>query len=406
MELINGNTFWPSTFTPHFSYPALEGEISCDCLIIGGGMGGALSAKLLTERGLSTVVIDKREIGHGSSMANTGLLQYSNDKTLTSCIHTFGEQLGVRFYELCRTAMKQLEETASSLDLDPWYIPRNSLYCASREEDMDLLEEEYHTLKTYGFGVELWNRDKIRAHFPFSRSMALYTQGDAEVNPYRLVHGLLQSASKEGAQVYERTEMIHCDYGEEGILCYTPNGTIRAKQVIFSTGYETQEIKNDRGAYLKSTYAIATKPLRDLSSWYNHSLIWETARPYLYMRTTPDGRIIAGGLDEEIPREDQRAIRAEHRGEELLKKVSDYFPLPDLKIDYAWEAVFGSTHDGLPLIGPHPEYPNCYFIEGYGGNGTVYSMIGASILADVITGSHNEDMELFSLTRTTKPSPV
>lgn len=406
MELINGNTFWPSTFTSHFSYPALEDEISCDSLIIGGGMGGALSAKLLTERGLHTVVIDKREIGHGSSMANTGLLQYSNDKTLTSCIHTFGEQRGVRFYELCRTAMKQLEETASSLDLDPWYIPRNSLYCASLEEDVALLEEEYHTLKTHGFDVELWNRDKISASFPFSKPMALYTQGDAEVNPYRLVHSLLQSASKEGAQVYERTEMIHCEYGGEGVLCYTPNGTIRAKQVIFSTGYETQEIKNDRGAYLKSTYAIATKPLKDLSSWYNRSLIWETARPYLYMRTTPDGRIIAGGLDEEIPREDQRAIRAEHRAEDLLKKVADYFPLPDLEIDYAWEAVFGSTHDGLPLIGPHPEYPNCYFIEGYGGNGTVYSMIAASILTDVITGGHNEDLELFSLTRTTKPSPV
>ncbi|MGG4127480.1 FAD-dependent oxidoreductase [Paenibacillus illinoisensis] len=406
MELINGNTFWPSTFTSPYSYPVLEGEISCDCLIIGGGMGGALSAKLLTERGLRTVVIDKREIGHGSSMANTGLLQYSNDKTLTSCIHTFGEQRGVRFYELCRMAMQQLEETASSLDIDPWYIPRTSLYCASREEDMALLEEEYHTLKTHGFDVELWNRDKISAHFPFSKPMALYTQGDAEVNPYRLVHGLLQSATKKGAQVYERTEMINCEYGEEGVLCYTPNGTIRAKQVIFSTGYETQEIKNDRGAYLKSTYAIATKPLRDLSSWYNHSMIWETARPYLYMRTTPDGRIIAGGLDEEIPREDQRAIRAEHRGEDLLKKVSNYFPLPDLEIDYAWEAVFGSTHDGFPLIGPHPEFPNCYFIEGYGGNGTVYSMIAASILTDVITGSHNEDMELFSLTRTTKPSPV
>lgn len=406
MELINGNTFWPNTFTSHFSYPALEGEISCDCLIIGGGMGGALSAKLLTERGVRTVVIDKREIGHGSSMANTGLLQYSNDKTLTSCIHTFGEQRGVRFYELCRTAMKQLEETASSLDLDPWYVPRNSLYCASLEEDMDQLREEYRTLRTYGFEVELWDRDKIKAHFPFSKSMALYTKGDAEVNPFRLVHGLLQSASKKGALVYERTEMIHCEFGEEGVLCYTPNGTIRAKQVIFSTGYETQEIKNDRGAYLKSTYAIATKPLKDLSSWYNHSMIWETARPYLYMRTTPDGRIIAGGLDEEIPREDQRAIRAEHRGEDLLKKVSSYFPLPDLEIDYAWEAVFGSTHDGLPLIGPHPEYPNCYFIEGYGGNGTVYSMIAASLIADVITGSHNEDMELFSLTRTTKPSPV
>ncbi|MGF9698100.1 NAD(P)/FAD-dependent oxidoreductase [Paenibacillus sp. MABNR03] len=406
MELINGNTFWSTTFQPHFNYPVLEGEIICDCLIIGGGMGGALSAKLMTERGLRTVVIDKREIGHGSSMANLGLLQYSNDKTLTSCIHTFGERRGVRFYELCRIALQQLEDMAFSLEIDPWYIPRTSLYCASSEEDVALLEEEYHTLKTYGFDVEMWNRDKISTHFPFSKPIALFTNGDAEVNPFRLVHGLLQSAYSKGARIYERTEMIHCDYDEDGVVCYTPSGTIRAKQVIFSTGYETQEIKNDRGAYLQSTYAIATKPLKDLSSWYKRSLIWETARPYLYMRTTPDGRIIAGGLDEEIPHEDQRAIRARNKGETLLHKIADYFPLPDLKMDYAWEAVFGSTHDGLPFVGPHPDYPNCYFIEGYGGNGTIYSMIAASILADVITMGKNEDMELFSLTRTNKPSPV
>ncbi|MFS0870161.1 NAD(P)/FAD-dependent oxidoreductase [Paenibacillus xylanilyticus] len=406
MELINGNTIWPTTFQPHFNYPVLEGEVNCDCLIIGGGMGGALSAKLLTERGLRTIVIDKREIGHGSSMANLGLLQYSNDKTLTSCIHTFGEKRGIRFYELCRIALQQLEDIVSSLEIDPWYVPRTSLYCASCEDDASMLEEEYCTLKTYGFDVELWNRDKISTHFPFSKPIALFTNGDAEVNPFRLVHGLLQSASRKGARIYERTEMIHCDYGEDGVVCYTPNGTIRAKQVIFSTGYETQEIKNDRGAYLQSTYAIATKPLKDLSSWYNRSLIWETARPYLYMRTTHDGRILAGGLDEEIPHDDQRAIRARSKGETLLYKIADYFPLPDLEIDYAWEAVFGSTHDGLPFVGPHPDYPNCYFIEGYGGNGTVYSMIAASILADVITMGKNEDMELFSLTRTNKPSPV
>lgn len=69
-------------------------------------------------------------------------------------------------------------------------------------------------------------------------------------------------------------------------------------------------------------------------------------------------------------------------------------------------AVFGNTHDGLPFIGPHPEYPHSYFLEGYGGNGTVYSMFAASILADAVTGVENGDMELFSLTRTSKPSPV
>ncbi|MCG7378967.1 FAD-binding oxidoreductase [Paenibacillus sp. ACRSA] len=407
MELINGKTYWPTTFQPTRNYPVLEENLTCDCLIVGGGMAGALSAKLLTDHGIQTILIDKREIGHGSSMANTGLLQYTNDKTLTSCIQTFGEQTGVRFYELCRDAMQQLAEIAQKLEIDPWFVPRTSLYCASDEDDVVMLEEEYRNLKHYGFDVELWNEDKIRSVFPFSKRAALYTSGDAEVNPYRLVHSLIDSASNQGAKVFAHTTMTHCDYNEDGVVCYTPQGTIRAKHVIFSTGYETQEIKNDRGAYLKSTYAIATKPLKDLSSWYEQCMIWETARPYLYMRTTPDGRIIAGGLDEERPRKDQRSIKAAHKGDILLQQIAEYFPLSELEVDYAWEAVFGSTHDGLPLIGPHPDYPHSYFVEGYGGNGTVYSMIGARLITELIaTGTKNPDLDLFSLTRTSKPSPV
>lgn len=26
-----------------------------------------------------------------------------------------------------------------------------------------------------------------------------------------------------------------------------------------------------------------------------HTMMWETARPYLYLRSTPDGRVVAGG---------------------------------------------------------------------------------------------------------------
>ncbi|WP_145146722.1 FAD-binding oxidoreductase [Paenibacillus xylanexedens] len=406
MDLVYGTPFWPSTFNSTFNYPALREDISCDCLIIGGGMGGALTSKLLSEKGVNTVVIDKRDIAQGSSSANTGLLQYTNDKTLTSCIHTFGEAKGVRFYELCREAMKQLTQIAGTLDTDPWFIPRTSLCFASSEDDVSLLEEEYQTLKHYGFEAELWNADKIKTHFPFSKPSALYTLGDAEVNPYRFVHALFESANKLGARIYGQTEMIHCEYDEDGVVCHTSNGKIRASKVIFAAGYETQDIKKDRGAYLKTTYAIATKPLHDLKEWFEHSMIWETARPYLYMRTTPDGRIIAGGLDEEIPREDQREIRAKHRGDTLLEEVRSYFPLDGLAVDYAWGAVFGNTNDGLPLIGTHPDYPHSYFVEGYGGNGTVYSMIAASLITDAITGKQNPDMDLFSLTRTSKPSPV
>lgn len=39
MDLVYNTPFWPSTFNPTNHYGALQEDISCDTLIIGGGMG-------------------------------------------------------------------------------------------------------------------------------------------------------------------------------------------------------------------------------------------------------------------------------------------------------------------------------------------------------------------------------
>ncbi|MNP52749.1 Glycine oxidase [compost metagenome] len=74
----------------------------------------------------------------------------------------------------------------------------------------------------------------------------------------------------------------------------------------------------------------------------------------------------------------------------------------NLDVEFFWEAVFGGTNDGLPFIGPHPKYPNCYFLEGYGGNGTVCTMIAAEMITDILTGKPRPDLDIFSLTRSLK----
>ncbi|CAM2994293.1 hypothetical protein PASE110613_11205 [Paenibacillus sediminis] len=88
----------------------------------------------------------------------------------------------------------------------------------------------------------------------------------------------------------------------------------------------------------------------------------------------------------------------------MLEEIKNLFPsFSQVKAAYRWGALFASTEDGLPLIGEHPDYPHCYFIEGYGGNRTVYSMIGADLITDTIKGIHRPELELFSFTRTSKP---
>ncbi|MEC0238650.1 FAD-dependent oxidoreductase [Paenibacillus dokdonensis] len=406
MILNSGKLAWPHTLNPVPEYPALDQDLDCDVLVVGGGMSGAILSYELTNRKLNTVMIDKRSIGGGSSSANTGLLQFSNDKTLTSIMNTFGEEIGVAFYKLCERAMQKLIDTGSRLYTDPHLIPRSSFYYASHEDDVAMLQEEYENFRKYGFHVDYWDQAKIEQYMPFSKPAALYTHGDAEVNPFRMVHALVEAAARHGAHVFEHTEAIHFDYDENSVTCHTQTHKIRAKKVIYTMGYETQEIKKDRNAVLKVSYAVLTNPVEDLSDWHERCMIWETARPYLYMRTTPDNRIVVGGLDEHPPAPAERDGRALHKSEALLDEVRTLFPrYKELKADYAWASIFGSTHDGLPMIGTHPDYPNSYFIEAYGGNGTVYCMIAADILSDVLTGKDRPELEMFSLQRSSKPSP-
>ncbi|PNB67471.1 FAD-binding oxidoreductase, partial [Pseudomonas sp. FW305-BF6] len=78
--------------------------------IVGSGVSGAQSAYFLSKSGASVVVVDKRKIAHGSTIANTGLVQYTNDKPLFACIDSFGKVNAVRFYQLCLEAVKGIEQ--------------------------------------------------------------------------------------------------------------------------------------------------------------------------------------------------------------------------------------------------------------------------------------------------------
>ena len=70
-----------------------------------------------------------------------------------------------------------------------------------------------------------------------------------------------------------------------------------AKYAVFCTGYELMKFARPKGYKVISTWALATRPQPE-RIWPSKSLIWEAADPYLYLRTTGQGRVIVGGEDE------------------------------------------------------------------------------------------------------------
>lgn len=287
MKLHTGKLYWPSTLPDAPTYPALSQELQCEVLVVGGGVGGALCAYLLAERGVDTVLVERDRIAGGSTLASTGLLQYASDKPLTSMIHTFGEEPAVHFYRLSRNALERLKQIASKLDGSARFTERSTIYLASSEQDVDALQEECGRLQRLGFPAVWWSAGDIADRFPFQAPGAIYTKGDAEMNPYTFVHGILREAARQGVRIFEHSPM-HGSQRDEGgrIRCRCGGGTVTAQHVIWATGYEAQQFKKESGAHFRASYVIVTEPVASLNSWYEKSLIWETARPYLYMRTT------------------------------------------------------------------------------------------------------------------------
>ncbi|GGF95632.1 NAD(P)/FAD-dependent oxidoreductase [Paenibacillus abyssi] len=401
MGLFTGNLYWPTTMDTNAPFPALKQNLRKQVAIIGGGMSGSICSYVLTNCGFATVMLEREHVAGGSTSANTGLLQFSNDIMLHELMKQIGHHQAIRFYTACREAVLQIGNIAMNLARDTGFHKRSSLYYASTEQHLPKLEKEFHTLRLQGFDVEFWTADDISARFPFWKPGAIVTHGDAEINPYRFVRSVTEAAVQSGLEVYENTEVVLHDTRDGIHRLETADGcVIEADYIVYAIGYEPDELRGKLiKASLNRSFVAVTAPQSTLTPWYGNYLIWETARPYLYMRTTPDGRAVIGGLDENKRDPILSESARDHRIDILLKRITDHFPMFDASIEYAWSATFGESRDNLPFIGEDPLWPGVYYCLGYGGNGTVYSMLAANLIRDAIRGDKNPIADIVKLDR-------
>lgn len=399
MKLHNGNLLWKITAENDIEIKRKNIASHYDVIIVGGGISGSLSAFSLANEGLKVAIIDKGKMGYGSTLANTGLLHYTNDIMLQDLIDNIGEAKAVRFYRMCQKAIGQLEAIASKLPYSSDFIRRKTLYFATDESDVEKLKNEYETLTKYGFSAEPWSRNDIENHFPFSKSFAIVTNGDAEINPYKFDQGIIHYLNNSGVDLFEHVNVLEAKETATHLDVRSTIGKFHTDHLIFATGYGKPPLLSGNWSNPTHTYVMATEPIADLSFWHERNLIWETKRPYLYLRTTADNRILAGGMDEVPLQSHQSEEWIYGRANHLKLELEKLFPMLDIKVAFAWGALFCQSADGLPFIGKHPKKERVYYMLGYGGNGTVYSMLGANILRDLILNRPNSDAEIVKLNR-------
>lgn len=393
MKLKSNEPFWLVKNGLLHAYPSLREDISTDLLIVGGGITGSLIAHRCIQEGFRTTLIDRREVANGSTSASTAMLQYEIDVPLYKLIEMIGEQAAVESYQACYDSIDSLGEIVKSIKSDCGFKKKDSLYFAAYKKDLPWLKLEFEARKKHGFKVQWMDADKVLSKYGLHNNYGgIRSLQGASIDAFKLTHDLLAFNHKRGLDVYDKTDIADVQYTGGGVVVTTAHGSkINARKIIYCNGFESVELIKDNFVNLLSTFAIVGEQAEDDQSLLQDTLFWNTAEPYIYMRTTDDKRLLIGGGDVSFVNAKKRDAMLKRKSEALVKQIQKILPAYDFRTDFSWAGTFGETKDGLPYIGEHPDFKNSYFVLGFGGNGITFSVIGMDMVAAML---HNKAHKL------------
>lgn len=396
-DLRTGLPLWLANKPPKLKVEKSLAGISADVIVVGTGISGALVADALIEAGYSVLALDRREPMSGSTPASTALLQFELDTPLIELSRKIGKSDAARAWWRSAQAVRALHERIGALQIKCGLAGRSTVYLPGNTLGIRQLKREAAARQKLGLRSTFIDRQHLHALTGMDKPGAILSQGNGQANPVQLVTGLWRHFLARGGQMAANVEVTEVEQTRSRVRLETKDGQfITAKYAVFCTGYELMKFARPKGYKVISTWALATRP-QPKRIWPSKSLIWEAADPYLYMRTTGEGRVIVGGEDEPFSDDVLRDKLLPKKIAAIARKAKRIFPNIDFTPDYAWTGSFGESPTGLPAIGPIPKLPRCYAVLGFGGNGITFSMLAAQLVSRHIQGIRDPDADIFKL---------
>ena len=188
------------------------------------------------------------------------------------------------------------------------------------------------------------NAIEVKETYGFDAPCAILSTKAARVDPYQLAYGLLGRIERNGARIHDRSPVARILANARGVEVHTTHGAVvKAKYLVMAAGYESQRFLDQRVAQNRSSYAFVTDPIdAQTLGALTGTMMWESARPYLYLRTTSDNRLLIGGDDDSIDIPAKRDALVDRKARKLAAKVSKLFERASDRGGVTWRHVCGN----------------------------------------------------------------
>ncbi|EIM18621.1 NAD(P)/FAD-dependent oxidoreductase [Pseudomonas chlororaphis] len=389
-------SYYSATLNDETAYPPLQGQVSVDVVIIGGGFTGVASAVELAEKGLKVALVESHKIGWGATGRNGGQVtgSLSGDEAMRKQMRrTLGDEVDDFIWQLRwrghRIIRQRVDKYAIACDLK-----HGHLHAAYKPSHLAGLRADYEEAVRRGMGDEVSLLDKQQLREVLDSPLyhgAIKNTRNLHLHPLNLCIGEARAAESLGALIFEHSEVLQIVHGERPAVI-TAQGRIDARQVLLAGDvYHKLEPKQLKGKIFPAMGGIVTTaPLGDLAKRLNPQdlAVYDCRFVLDYYRMTADGRLLFGG-GANYSGKDSRDIAGE-----LRPCIERTFPaLKGVAIDFQWSCAMGIVINRIPQLGKLSD--NVWYCQGYSGHGIATSHIMGEIMAQAITG-HLGDYDTFA----------
>lgn len=409
INTISGRPIWTSINAVPKKYSWLSQNETCEVAIIGGGVTGAMCAMKFAHEGIDTILMEGGAIGSGYTASFPGILSCEFDETLYELGKKRGTDEALQAYELCASAIQNIEELCAEFPQDVGFCRRDLLRFSTEECKSYDMRQEYLIRHHNGYSVDLLEGREAREKFSFEIQNGIYAFNQAaELDPFLFTHALATSAESQKARIYENTSVDCISRSGKDLVIRSRTGyTVRAKKIIVASGFETADYMNGLNPQFSTVFSLATIPIHDFSGWYNRCIIACDDCHSVMLRTTADNRMLISGLESILLDAGGKLGGLLNMPNLLVKKYTELestlttmFPaIRNIRSEYLFASSYQMAADGFPLIGEHPDSEDYYFALCAGHNGIVYAEIASRMLLTKYSGHEPEYSDLFKPNR-------
>ena len=385
-------------------YSRHRGQLSVPVAIVGGGLTGCACAAAFMAAGVKVILLEADRIGAGATAGSAGLLRQDLDASFHASVAEHGLKTSRHVWQGFRRASLDFAAALRRLGIRADLAPQDLLYFSRDGADAARgLQREYKARRESGLDCSWLTSRAVTQEAGIIANGGIRTKAEA-LDPYRACVGLAAAAASKGALIHERTAVRRIRAGRKAVEIKTDGGVITADAVIIAMGGLPDDLRALRRHFAPvQSYAVVTESLpaavrREVGK--RVSALRDTASPPHVLRWLKDDRVLFTGADQPPVAVRLRDKTIVQRANQLMYELTTLYPaISGVQPAWGWDFLHYGSPDGLPVVGPHRNFPRHLFALGHGRHGAGMAWLAARILLREYLREPAKGDELFGFAR-------